>query len=227
MKKFKTPAKLFIFVFTFSFMFSYSLRAQKIKVKTENGIQVVYNPKNPAPPPGTPERIILREDLKIGGEEVEDFVFSEIMSAQVDEEGNIYVLDSKEACVKVFDKDGKHLRTFGKRGQGPGELQFPTRMHLKAGKELMIYDGGNRRLSFYSLNGKCLREIPAGKYTLSRAIPDSKGYIIGQVLVPGDRLVNEITKFDPDLNPVLTIGTVEQEEITPYVLNMVRSVLVI
>ena len=201
------------------------LRAQDVKIKIENGVQVVYNPKNPAPPPGTPQKILLREDLCIGEEEgVEDFMFSQIRSVQVDEEENIYVLDSKEVCVKVFDKNGRHIRTFGKRGQGPGEMQSPTRMYLTAGKELLIYDAMNRRLSYFSLEGECLRETSTGKYNFSRAIPDSKGNIITQLVVFGDNYVNEIKKFDSNLNPIFTIEAIE-EELTPYVWDMVSPTL--
>lgn len=70
----------------------------------------MYNPKNPAPPLGTPKKLILTEDLTIWEEEVEDFVFSEIGTIEVNEEENIYVLDSKEVCVKVFDKNERHIR---------------------------------------------------------------------------------------------------------------------
>lgn len=216
---------LLFFIFSF-ILIAPLLNAQKIKIKTENGVSVVYNPKNPAPPPGSPTKLILSEDLCIGyGEDIDDFVFSEIRTIEVDDEGNIYVLDSKEVCVKVFNKSGNHIKTFGKKGQGPGEMQFPGRMHLFSGKEIMIYDGANNRLSYYSLDGKFLREIPSGKYRLARAIPDSRGNIIGQVSVFEDnKLSYEIKKFDPELNPIFEIATVEAGMIS-NVLNMMSPVI--
>ncbi len=222
----KTPSVLIYLTTAFIafFVLSNSLQAKEIKIKVENGVQVVYNPKNPAPPPGSPKSLILTEDLCIGEEETEDFIFSEIRTIEVDDEGNIYVVDAKEVCVKVFDRSGKHIRTFGKKGQGPGEMQRPVRMHLFAGKEIMIYDVGNNRLSFYSLDGEFLREISTGKYRFARAIPDSKGNIIGQVTVFGDKILNEIKKFDPELNPILEIETIEEARI-PRVFNMVSPVI--
>jgi len=211
--------------FVFSFTSSYLLPAQDVKIKTENGVQVVYNPRNPVKIPGVPTKIQVKQDLCIGDEEgVEDFVFSQIRSIQVDEEDNIYVLDSKEVCVKVFDKNGKHIRIFGEKGQGPGEIQLPTRMYLAAGNEILLYDGGNSRLSYYSPDGKCLREISTGKHRFSRTIPDSRGNIITQLLIPGDTFVNEIKKFDANLNPVVTIGSIE-EEINLNVFDMVTPTL--
>jgi len=183
----KSPAS--IFIMTLFIIFLQLALAQEVKIKTEDGVQVVYNPKKPVSIPGTPTNINVQEDLCIGDEEaLEDFIFSQIRSVQVDEEENIYVLDSKEIRIKVFDKNGKPLRTFGKKGQGPGEIQMPTRMYLTPKKEILIYDQGNRRLSFYSLDGKCLREISTAKYFFSRTIPDSKGNIITQQLIPGEKM---------------------------------------
>ncbi len=45
----------------------------------------------------------------------------------VDDEENIYVVDSKEACVMIFNKLGTHIRTIGKKGQGPGGSGVPGR----------------------------------------------------------------------------------------------------
>ncbi len=224
MRKIPSILIFFMAVFIAFFVLSNSLQAKEIKIKTENGIQVVYNPKKPAPPPGSPKSLILTEDLSIAENEVGDFIFSEIRTIEVDDEGNIYVADSKEVCVKVFDKNGKHIRTFGKKGQGPGEIQFFTRVHMFAGKEIMIYDMGNNRLSFYSLDGEFLREISTGKYRFARAIPDSKGNIIGQVAIFRDKFVYEIKKFDPELNPIIEIATIEVSR-NPRVLNLVNPVI--
>ena len=214
-----------IVILTLFFISLQLAQAQDVKIKTEEGIQVVYNPKKPVSIPGTPTNIHVKEDLCIGDEEaLEDFIFSQIRSVRVDEEENIYVLDSKEIRIKVFDKNGKPLRTFGKRGQGPGEIQMPTRMYLTSEKEILIYDIGNSRLSFYSLDGQCLKEISTAKYRFSRTIPDSKGNIITQQLIPGDKVLYEIKKYDLDLNPVVSIASIEIER-NFRVLNMVTPTL--
>jgi DNA-binding beta-propeller fold protein YncE len=48
----------------------------------------------------------------------------------VDAAGNIHVLDSDANRVVVFDSIGRHLRTLGRPGQGPGELTFPVALHV-------------------------------------------------------------------------------------------------
>ena len=37
----------------------------------------------------------------------------------MDSDGNLYVADFLNARVEVFDADGKFIRAFGKRGDGP------------------------------------------------------------------------------------------------------------
>ena len=91
-------------------------------------------------------------------------MFSELRSVQVDDQENIYTLDMKEIKVRVFDKSGKHLRTFGKKGKGPGELDMPTRMEPAPGGNLVIEDYGNAKFVFFSLEGAVIKEIPLGKY---------------------------------------------------------------
>ncbi|MCX6575088.1 MAG: hypothetical protein NTV82_01710, partial [Candidatus Aminicenantes bacterium] len=118
------PEKYFYFFIGFVL---YSLafpmdRSTVQKIITENGVPVIYNPKQPVPAKGAPVRWIPRQDLIIGKSDGdENYIFSALRSIQVDNEGNIFALDSKEDKIKEFDKNGKHLRTFGKKGPGPGE----------------------------------------------------------------------------------------------------------
>ncbi|MDH5385798.1 MAG: hypothetical protein OEY18_13940 [Candidatus Aminicenantes bacterium] len=51
-------------------LFNYSVfpAEQEIVTKTENGIQVIYNPRNPIPPEGSPSSLVLKQDLIIGSQ---------------------------------------------------------------------------------------------------------------------------------------------------------------
>lgn len=202
----------------FSFM-SQPAHSSSQKIKTENGIPVVYNPMQPVAQKGLPSQVVPREDLVIGvasGDET--YMFSALRSVQVDNDGNIYVLDWKEDKVKVFNKDGKHLRTFGKKGQGPGELQLPSRMSLTPGGKLAILDVGNKRLAYYSLTGECLKEIPSAKWNLIRTRVDSRSSVYGDNFVFGEKSLSErLLKFDPELNLISTISDVAIEQKIPKV----------
>lgn len=221
MKGLSLILKLALVFFISSLVFSSSPQTEDIKTKIVNGVPTVYNPKVPE----SLQQIVLKEDLVISGEnETREYALSDIRSVQVDEEENIYVLDLKDIRVKVFDKNGKGIRIFGRKGQGSGELQLPYRMYLISGKELMFYDISNRRISYFSLDGKCLREISTRNQMFDRTITDSKGYIIGYFFIPGDMYRHELKKFDPKLNPVMTLVTIEEKR-TPYVIEMLDTTL--
>ena len=110
--------------------------AQKIDVTTENGVTVVRNPKVPVPQPGGPSKLILKEDLVLGRDPAGGAdLFAELRSVGVDGRENIWTLDWEDIKVRVFDKAGKLISTFGKKGQGPAEWQNPSRMIRDAGRD--------------------------------------------------------------------------------------------
>lgn len=65
-------------------------------------------------------------------------------------DGLLYVADTQAHQIKVFDMTGRHVRTLGKRGEGPGEFNFPTFLAL-AGDRLVVSDTMNARVQLISL----------------------------------------------------------------------------
>jgi len=53
--------------------------------------------------------------------------FSEITSVDADEEGHIYVLDGREAVVKVFDATGMFCASFSGQGRDRRKSRIPSR----------------------------------------------------------------------------------------------------
>jgi len=187
--------------------------SQQIKIKEVNGIPVVYNPKKPAPLAGTPSQLTLEEELTLGTKEkgVED-TFESIAAVRSDEESHIYVLDGKAGTVKVFDKAGQHLRNIGRRGQGPGEFEMPMGLNIISGQTLIVASMG--RLSFFSLQGEYLKHITN---TTFDPIPrlDSQGNIIARVIVKGEKMRDELVKFDPNFTPIFTITQLDRGLYSP------------
>jgi len=189
---------LFIGFFFSSAIASQFLYGEKIKIKTENGVTVIYNPKNPAPPKATPIELILKEDLFIGVKEGnEEYMFLEAVGLDVDDEGKIYVLDRKASHIKVYDKNGKFLRTISKKGQGPGELQGPRDIQITPKKEILVNDMSTRRLIFFNLDGQFLREITAGKmWLLVDPKSDTDGNIVAAFTVLAESPSEQLKKFN-------------------------------
>lgn len=66
--------------------------------------------------------------------------------------GELYVADTYDHDIKVFSEDGRLLRTVGRRGEAPGEFNFPTHLALAGGK-LYVTDTLNSRVQVFPLEG--------------------------------------------------------------------------
>jgi hypothetical protein len=167
-------------------------------VEKKNDIIVVKNPKEPI---FLEEVISLDEELSIGGAEGKaEYAFSEIRHLAVDEKERIFVLDYKESQIRVFDKNGNYLQTIGKKGQGPGELDRPRMIALNQ-DELMALELGQRRLSFFSLEGQFLRSLSTKEFwTLSARIDSAGNIIITEGLMDPQNPSYRVIKFDSQMN---------------------------
>jgi len=47
-----------------------------------------------------------------------------------DSKENIFILDSRSCTLKKFDNEGKFIKSFGGRGDGPGEMSYPVSMAI-------------------------------------------------------------------------------------------------
>jgi len=71
-----------------------------------------------------------------------------------DAAGNIFVADGAgNARIAKFDKDGKYIKSWGKRGTGPGEFADVLSIAVDAQGNVYAGDGGNRRIQVFDNNG--------------------------------------------------------------------------
>lgn len=197
--------------------------SQKVKIEEKDGVTMIRNPKKAVKVKGAPKALSLEEDLRIGIEEGdENYMFGSLRSVQVDDEENIYILDAEYIKVSVYDKNGRHIRTFGKTGQGPGEFGWPSRMYMRTDGKISILDSRNRRFSYYSRKGECLQEINYAQYgSFFRAWPDSRGFVYcDEMYLTGESRIIKLTKFDADFNRVSKIAELE-EKLNPREINAI------
>jgi len=182
---------------------------QKVQITTEDGVTVVRNPKAPIPRPGGPSKLILTQDLVIGKDPAGGpDLFAELRSVGVDNGENIWTLDWEDIKVRVFDETGKLISTFGQKGQGPREWESPNRMIVLPNGTGIILD--LNKLTFYALDGTCLKEISTAKTRMSRFKIDSRGFIYGDQMDFGEKFLLRLIKHDPALNPLATLAEVEE-----------------
>jgi hypothetical protein len=194
----------------------------KPELASEPGAPHVPKPANLSNPESTTSNFSLSEDLSIGVKSGdENYMFSEVSRVAVDFEGTIYIQDEKEGCIKIFDQHGTFIKSFGKKGQGPGEIQSYGRMSLSE-DSLAIMDVSNARLTFFSKDGEFTRHVPIGKYRSPSAIVDSKGFIYGDILSVEDTPVIQLIQFNRDFEPISTITTIEMPKQPPPGILMER-----
>jgi hypothetical protein len=71
-----------------------------------------------------------------------------------DASGNIFVADGLgNARVAKFDKNGKFVKSWGKRGAGNGEFATVNSVAVDAQGNVYVADGGNKRVQVFDNNG--------------------------------------------------------------------------
>jgi hypothetical protein len=72
-----------------------------------------------------------------------------------DANNNMYILDSFESTISVFDKNGRFVRSFGGAGQGPGEFSSPSMLFIKD-EEIYVLQGFGFDFKIVNLEGEFL-----------------------------------------------------------------------
>jgi hypothetical protein len=68
-------------------------------------------------------------------------------------DGGVAVLDGQAAEIRMFAADGTFRKTVAKRGEGPGELSFPSAVASLAGDTLAVFDSRSARLTRFAPDG--------------------------------------------------------------------------
>ena len=61
-------------------------------------------------------------------------------SIDFDDNNNMYILDSYESTISVFNENGEFVKTFGREGQGPNEFIRPNKLIIKKDK-IYVFQG--------------------------------------------------------------------------------------
>lgn len=174
----------------------------------------------------------IKEELMFSfGGETEDinYMVDEISSICIDKKENIYLLDYKECCIKKYDKNGKFLSSFGRKGKGPGELLNPLLIKYNPqNKNLYVYDGVKKSFNIFDSTGKYLSSKKVD-YMLFNFEIDSLGNIFIEFRKPDQtdghyQMYYQIDKYDSELKYLLTI---EKNQIDDFMAINIPNQLII
>jgi hypothetical protein len=74
-----------------------------------------------------------------------------------DDAGNAYIPDPGAHAVLVFDRNARFKRKIGREGEGPGEMKWPSGVHISFEGILVVPDPDNQRWSYFSTDGEFLK----------------------------------------------------------------------
>jgi hypothetical protein len=155
---------------------------------TQDGVRHVMNPAEASEPAKAAK---LGELWRIGGDtDDEDEFFGVISSIQSDRDGNVYLLDTQLAEVKIFSPDGEFIRVIGREGEGPGEFRFPTGMFFTKDGNVGVMQVQPGKIVLLTAEGE-----PAGEHPIPKASDGSFLTLVGGQAGAGNLVLAAAVNF--------------------------------
>ena len=138
-----------------------------------------------APHPAAPQEITIRSDsagieiltsepsrsdatctlgdepiFRVGNDENDEATwFSQVRGTGRLSDGSVAVLDRLSAEIRIFDSDGRHVRSMGSRGEGPGEFRSAWKLWVLPGDTLWAGDYRPWRYNVFTADGAWVRAV--------------------------------------------------------------------
>ena len=110
----------------------------------------------------SPDGKVLLKLGKAGVAGTTDDTFNQPSGVVVAPNGDIFVADghggNSNARIVKFSKDGKFIKTWGKKGTGPGEFDEPHSIAMDSRGRVFVADRANNRIQIFDQDGKFLAE---------------------------------------------------------------------
>ena len=134
-------------------------RAAGPVVRDSAGVKIVEN-SAPSWKEGQGWRLSAEPALDIGMVDgPAEYQFGRVTGAVRLGDGTVVVGDDQSKSLRFFDRAGRHLRTVGREGGGPGEFRALGSLAAR-GDTLVVGDYNNRRVSVFAPDGRLVRAVP-------------------------------------------------------------------
>jgi len=171
--------RLLISLIAISFLASCGDKQPQVDRVFQDGVEVVLNHAEPYRVPGQPSVLSLEMEFAIDAEDPEllQAGLTDIYRFGVGTDGSIYIAQRPRKAVPVvfkFDRAGHLQNSFGRSGQGPGEIERCAYFGVIGRDEVYVLDGQGKRITTFASSGKLMKEtrLPT---SLIGAIPLENG----------------------------------------------------
>src|ERR1700722_16566395 len=111
----------------------------------------------------TPDGKVLMTLGKAGIAGTTPDTFNQPSAVAIAPNGDIFVADGhggdSNARVLKFDKNGKFIKTWGKKGTGPGDFDIPHCLAFDSQGRLLVGDRNNNRIQIFDQDGNYISEL--------------------------------------------------------------------
>ncbi|MCP4218007.1 MAG: 6-bladed beta-propeller [bacterium] len=149
---------------------------------------------------------------------------------KIGNDGLVYILDSGNNRIQVFDTSANYIRTIGRGGQGPGDFANPFSLALDKNNNLVVADYNNQRIQVFNKAGQYLSSFKTTGTTpsLIAVTPKKEIVLFGYSAPSKSRLL--LTYYDYSGNEIRKIGKThdtsrDQNESISFALDSDANVL--
>jgi hypothetical protein len=171
-------------------------KSDKIDITVEDGIEVVQNHLQPYAVPGELRTLKLKRQFSIDtkNDHIAARGLTDIYLFDVDSTGTIFLVRppaSPGDLVFVFSDRGDFIRTFGRMGQGPNELEYPNRIFAHRDR-IGVVESPKNKVTYFDAAG-----ISLGAVSWKTGIDDLQPLDQSRFLASGQAPDDRKGKFIP------------------------------
>lgn len=96
----------------------------------------------------------LVEEMRLGGADTGKASFTGVLGLAIGEGGSIWLVDQDAPEVRVFDREGRFIRTIGRRGEGPGEMEATNGFAFGPHGTVWVPDYRLQRYNLFDTTGR-------------------------------------------------------------------------